>query len=202
MRRTTLIALALLLAGSGITRADEPAMLNVPPAGCTALFNGKDLTNWKADAKQAEHWKVVDGVLTYDGKATDLVTQKDYGNFILYVDWKIPKGGDSGVFLRGQPQVQIWDNKEGSGGLWNNKEHTSKPLVFADNPVGEWNSFKIQIVGENVTVHLNGKLVVDNTPMDTIKGRKKGSIMLQHHGSLLWFRNIYVKELPDDAAAK
>jgi hypothetical protein len=202
MQRTILVALALLLSGSGITRAGEPAKLNVPPAGFTALFNGQDLTNWKADAKQAEHWKVVDGVLTYDGKANSLTTEKDYGNFILCVDWKIAKGGDSGVYLRGQPQVQIWDNKEGSGALWNNKAPNNKPLVFADNPVGEWNTFKIQLVGEKVTVHLNDKLVVDNLAMETLKGRKKGPILLQHHGSPLWFRNTYIKELPDDAAAK
>jgi hypothetical protein len=200
MQRTIVFAAALLMVTGAKLQAGEPAKLNVPPPGFTALFNGKDLTNWKSNAKQVEHWKVVDGVLTYDGKSGDLVTDKDYGNFILFVDWKIPKGGDSGVFLRGAPQVQIWDNKEGSGGLWNNKAHASKPLVFADSPIGEWNTFKIQLLGENVTVHLNGKLVVDNTPMDTLGGKKRGTIMLQHHGSPLWFRNIYLQELPDEPA--
>ncbi len=200
MRSTVLVSATLLILAGLASAADEPGKLNSPPPGFTALFNGKDLTNWKATAKQAEHWKVVDGVITYDGKASDLVTEKDYGDFILFVDWKIPKGGDSGIFLRGAPQVQIWDNKEGSGGLWNNSKHSNKPLVFADNPIGQWNTFKIQLVGENATVHLNGKLVVDNLPMDTIKGKKKGPIMLQHHGSPLWFRNIYLKELPVGAA--
>jgi hypothetical protein len=196
MRNSILLSAALVVAAALAARAQEANKLNAPPPGFTALFNGKDLANWKTDAKQEEHWKVVDGVITYDGKTRDLVTEKNYGNFILYVDWKIPKGGDSGIFLRGAPQVQIWDNKEGSGGLWNNAKLGKQPLVFADSPIGEWNTFKIQLVGDNVTVHLNGKLVVDNIPMETIKGRKTGPIMLQHHGSPLWFRNVFIKELP------
>lgn len=195
MRRTVVFALALLIPAGAALGAGEATKLNVPPEGFTALFNGKDLTNWKVEQQTAEHWKVRDGVLCYDGKGRSLPTEKEYGDFILYVDWKIQKGGDSGIYLRGAPQVQIWDREEGSGGLWNNKEHPSKPLVAADKPAGEWNTFKIQLKGENVTVHLNGKLVVDNTPMDTLKGRQKGPILLQHHGNPLWFRNIFIKEL-------
>jgi hypothetical protein len=196
MRRNLVLAAALWVLAGAIALAEEAAKLNVPPPGFTALFNGQDLTNWKADGKQADHWKVIDGVITYDGKSGDLVTAKDYGNFILCVDWKITKGGDSGIFLRSAPQVQIWDNKEGSGGLWNNSKHSNKPLVFADNPPMQWNSFKIKIVGEKVTVHLNGKLVVDNLVMDPLGGRKKGPIHLQNHGTPLWFRNIFIQELP------
>ena len=197
MQRSWIILLGVLLVlVTATVQAAED--LNVPPEGFTALFNGKDLSGWKVTPKLAEHWKVEDGVLVYDGKGGSLVTEKEFADFILYVDWKIQKGGDSGIFPRGAPQVQIWDidrNPEGSGGLWNNKQHPSKPLVPADNPVGQWNTFKIQMTGENVTVHLNDKLVVDNTPLDTLRGRKTGPIVLQHHGNPLWFRNIYIKEL-------
>ncbi len=178
---------------------DDAGKLKSPPEGFTALFNGKDLAGWKVDERNAAHWKIVDGAIEYDGRGGSLPTEKDYGNFILMVDWKIQKGGDSGIFLRGRPQVQIWDvdaHKEGSGGLWNNKEHAREPLVPADNPVGQFNSFKIQLVGDKVTVHLNGKLVVDDTPMDTIKNTATGPILLQHHGNPLSFRNIFIKELP------
>jgi hypothetical protein len=195
MRRTILIAAAVLTGLAASALAADEQKLNVPPDGFVALFNGKDLTNWKTSPTTAEHWKVVDGVLQYDGKGGSLGTEKDYGNFVLYVDWKIQKGGDSGIYLRGQPQVQIWDREEGSGGLWNNKEHESKPLARADNPPGEWNTFKIELVGNKVTVYLNGKLVVDKTPMDTLKS-DKGPILLQHHGNPLEFRNIFIKELP------
>jgi len=194
-----LVGFALCWTSAGLA-AEEQRPLNQPPPGFRALFNGKDLTGWKADERLKEHWKVVDGVLCYDGKAGSLQTEEEFGNFILYVDWKIEKGGDSGIYLRGCPQVQIWDREEGSGGLWNNKQHESKPLVRADNPPGEWNTFKIEMVGEKVTVYLNGKLVVDHTPLDTLRGRTKGPILLQHHGHPLWFRNIFIKELPAEGS--
>ena len=219
MRRLKWLGVAMLGVAAVTLAAD-----NTPPEGFTALFNGKDLTGWKglvgnpksraamkpealaeaekkATEKALEHWKVVDGVIEYDGKANSLCTAKDYANFELYVDWKIPPGGDSGIYLRGTPQVQIWDNKVGSGGLFNNQKNPSKPLVFADNPVGEWNTFYIKMVGEKVTVKLNGKLVVDNVTMENYWERDKpiyptGQIELQHHGSKLWFKNIYLRELP------
>src|SRR5436305_864827 len=210
---------------------------NKPPEGFTALFNGKDLSGWHglvelpdrakltpeqltkkqedANKKFLPHWKVVDGVLTYDGKGQSLGTVKDYGNFELYVDWKIGPKGDSGIYLRGQPQVQIWDSDSlsgglaidkgtGSGGLWNNPRNSpgQKPLLKADNAVGEWNTFHIILKGDKTTVFLNGKKVVDEAPLLNYweKGKPvptKGPIELQHHGDHLWFKNIYVKALPD-----
>ena len=103
------------------------------------------------------HWSVKDGILIYDGKGQSLQTVKDYGNFEFFVDWRIQKAGDSGIYLRGTPQVQIWDNPVGSGGLFNNQKNPSKPLVVADKPVGEWNTFWIRMVGDKVTVKLNDK---------------------------------------------
>jgi Domain of Unknown Function (DUF1080) len=197
---------------------------NMPPPGFIALFNGKDLTNWQGlialptrmklspedlakkqkevDAKMVEHWTVKDGILVYDGKNNNLQTSKDYGNIELYVDWKIAKKGDSGIYLRGNPQVQIWDNPEGSGGLYNNQKNRKTPLVFADNPVGEWNTMHLIMKDDRVTVYLNGKKVVDDTPLENYWMRnqplpKVGPIELQHHGDPLWFKNIYLKELRD-----
>src|SRR5262245_10481269 len=207
-----------LLAMQG--RAGEKATPedNTPPKGFTALFNGKNLDNWQglvelperaksspeelakkqkaANKKYLPHWTVKDGILHYDGKGQNLQTAKDYRNFELWVDWKIGKGGDSGIYLRGNPQVQIWDNKEGSGGLFNNRKNPSKPLKYADKPVGQWNTFRIIMKGDKVTVYLNGVLVVDNTPLENYwdKGKKPlpeaGPIELQHHGDPLWFKNI------------
>ncbi|MGE3313477.1 MAG: DUF1080 domain-containing protein [Planctomycetaceae bacterium] len=206
---------------------------NVAPKGYTALFNGKDLSGWKglvgnpksrkemapeklaeeqksADEKMRAHWKVEDGALVFDGKGDSLCTAKDYGDFELLVDWKILKAGDSGIYLRGWPQVQIWDPDEpsykkhgadkGSGSLWNNAKHERFPLVRADNPVGEWNTFKIRMVGDKVSVWLNDKLVTDNVVMEIYTDKDKpidatGQIELQNHGNTLYFRNIYVKDL-------
>jgi len=200
---------------------------NKPPAGFTAAFNGKDLTGWKglvgnpkrravmtaeqlaaaqekADENMRKHWKVDDGTLVFDGKGGPLCTAKDYEDFEMYVDWKIHAGGDSGIYLRGSPQVQIWDPKrhpEGSGGLYNNQKNPRKPLVCADNPPMQWNRFRIKMIGERVWVWLNGELVVDNTVMENYWERGKpiypsGQIELQNHGSTLWFRNVYIREIP------
>lgn len=217
--------------GSAV-RGDEK--LNTPPEGYVALFNGKDLTGWKglvgnpksraamkpeelaaaqkaADDKMRAHWKVVDGIIVFDGKGDNLCTEKDYGNFELFVDWKIEKGGDSGLYLRGSPQVQIWDTEhepyfkmgadKGSGAFWNNQKHPRMPIAKADKKAGEWNTFWIKMVGEKATIKLNGVLVVDDTVLENYWERDKpiyprGSIELQNHGNTLYFRNLYLKELP------
>jgi hypothetical protein len=224
MRRLLLIALAgLIVAGpAGLSQAAD----NAPPDGFAALFNGRDLTGWKglvadpkaraamapeklaeaqkkADEEAKTHWQVVDGVIVFDGKGKSLCTAKDYADFELYVDWKIKAKGDSGIYLRGSPQVQIWDpadRPEGSGGLFNNKNHPSKPLKCADKPIGEWNTFRIKMVGENVTVWLNGELVVDDVVLENYWERDKpiypcGQIELQNHGNTLYFKNIYIREI-------
>ena len=205
----------------------SPAADNTPPEGFVALFNGRDLTGWKglvgdprsratmtpeqlaeaqkkADEGIRAHWQVADGALVFDGKGRSLCTGKDYADFELYVDWKILPGGDSGIYLRGSPQVQIWDpaqRPEGSGGLFNNKKHPAKPLVCADNPLGQWNTFHIKMVGQRVSVWLNDTLVVDNTVMENYFERDKpiyptGQIELQNHGNTLYFKNIYLREIP------
>jgi hypothetical protein len=227
-----LLTLAALLAAVAVSvHADEEKadpQDNVPPPGFTALFNGKDLRGWQglvelpqrkkltpeqleakqkeADEKYLPHWHVEDGVLIYDGKGQSLQTAKDYGDFELMVDWKIHKNGDSGIYLRGNPQVQIWDPDSkpaggiGSGGLYNNQKNERNPLKKADNPIGQWNHFHIIMKGDRVTVWLNGVKVVNGTPLENFWERGKplperGPIELQHHGDKLWFKNIYIREL-------
>lgn len=224
-----LFVVAVVIAAGSALAGERP--LNVPPEGFTALFNGKDLTGWKglvknprdrakmtreelaaaqaeADKQMVAHWSVQNGTLVFDGKGKSLCTAKDYADFELYVDWKILEKGDSGIYLRGTPQVQIWDvndgprNAVGSGGLFNNKKHPSKPLKVADNPVGEWNTFRIKMIGEQVSVWLNGELVVDNTVLENYWERDKpiyrtGQIELQNHGNTLYFRNIFIREIKE-----
>ncbi len=116
------------------------------------------------------HWKVENGELVNDGKGLYLTTDRDYGDFELMVDYKMLPLGDSGIYLRGIPQVQIWDFTEeakfklgadkGSGSLWNNKNEEGKfPLKLMDKPFGQWNAFHIKMIGERVTVKLNGEVV-------------------------------------------
>jgi hypothetical protein len=224
MKKISLLVVLCMVLAVGSLAAAAP---KVPPAGFTQAFNGKDLTGWKglvgdpekrakmsaeelskaqadADQKMRDHWKVQDDMLAYDGKGDSLCTAKDYANFEMYVDWKIEAKGDSGIYLRGSPQVQIWDPAMwpvGSGGLYNNQKNPKDPLVCADNPIGQWNTFYIKMVGEKVTVKLNDKLVVDNVTLENYWDRSKpiypkGQIELQNHTSPLWFRNVYIKELP------
>ncbi len=202
--------------------------------GFVSMFNGKDLTGWKglvanpiarakmtpaklakaqekADEQMRKDWKVEDGYLVFEGSGFDnLCTEKQYGDFEMYVEWMLDPAGpeaDAGIYLRGTPQVQIWDTARvnvgaqvGSGGLYNNQQNPSKPTKVADNKLGEWNTFYIKMVGDRVTVDLNGERVVDNVILENYWDRKLPifpveQIELQAHGSRCSFRNLYIKEL-------
>ena len=224
------VCLALVLAGGRQT----------PPPGFSSLFNGHDLSGWRGrqqdyspyeeakltredlaakqtawNADRDQHWRVDPATreLVSDGKGVFLATARDYADFELLVDWKmVAHNGDSGIYIRAFPQVQIWDPEnpkevkngapKGSGALWNdNADNPGKwPLVKADNPVGEWNTFRIRVVGNTVSVWLNGKQTVDNQVLDNYFDRTRpvlpsGPIELQTHGSEMRFRNIYVREI-------
>lgn len=206
------------------------------------LWNGKDLSGWHGqrhfdpyklesmpaadrakmraeDDASLSHWKVDQGELVNDGEGAYLTTDKDYGDIDLRLDYKTVALADSGIYLRGTPQVQIWDTTEkggkwnlgadkGSGGLWNNEakgawngqQNARMPLVLADKPFGEWNSLRIVQVGERTSVWLNGKLVVDWAVMENFWNRAlplraRGPIQLQTHGGEIRFRNLMVHEL-------
>lgn len=200
--------------------------------GIVSIFNGKDLTGWKGlvenpikraamnpdtlAAKQAKSdakalgkdWFVKDGELVFSGHGDNLCTVKKYGDFEMYVDWKIEPKGDAGIYLRGTPQVQIWDTSRvevgaqvGSGGLYNNQKHPSKPTSVADNAIGDWNTFHIVMKGDRVWVDLNGVRVVDNVVLENFWDRKlpifaTEQLELQAHGTLVSYRDIYVREIP------
>ena len=209
------------------------AHLNAMPYdhGFVSLFNGKDLTGWKglvgnpvsrskmseqelllaeaaASTKAQQDWVIKDGLLIFTGHGDNLCTVKKYGDFEMYVDWKITEKGDAGIYLRGSPQVQIWDTSRrevgaqvGSGGLYNNQKNQKIPLSVADNKVGEWNTFHITMIGDKVSVALNGVLVTDNVVLENYWDRKipifiKEQIELQAHGTYVAYRNIFVREIP------
>jgi len=174
------------------------------------------IATWTDDAK--EHWSVDGYELVNDGHGAYLTTDKDFGDIELLIEYKTVAGADSGIYLRATPQVQIWDTTEaggkwkigadkGSGGLWNNSKGApgKDPLVLADKPFGEWNSFRIVQIGDRTSVWLNGKQVVDQAPMENFWDREqpllaKGPIQLQTHGGEIRWRNIFIREIPTEEA--
>jgi len=237
------VIIVVVMSVSCLFGADDNA-LNNPPAGFTALFNGKDLTGWwwlstedprkwsalspeefkkKHDASLEDikqHWTVQNGELVNDGKGLYLSTEKQFRDYELMVDYKTVALADSGIYLKGCPQVQIWDYTEkggkwkigadkGSGGLWNNSKDApgKDPIALMDKPFGEWNHFRIIQVGSRTTVWLNDKLVVDNAIMENYFNRKMpiptaGPIQLQTHGGEIRWKNIFVREIPSEEANK
>lgn len=210
--------------------------LNQPPAGFKALFNGDTLDGWfghgtedprklwKMTAEELKahqektrqdirkHWSVDNGELVNDGGGLYLTTNENYGDFELWVEYKTVPKADSGIYLRGCPQVQIWDSTEkgnfalgadkGSGGLWNNSEGAAgkNPMHKMDRPFDEWNQFRIFMIGERVTVFFNGKKVVDNAVMENYFDRAnpifpRGPIQLQTHGGKIRWRNVFIREI-------
>lgn len=205
------------------------------------LFNGTNLIGWwgegttdprsyidlPADELQArkdasladiqEHWSVEvhGGVpeLVNDGQGLYLTTDSFYADFDLRLEYKTVAGADSGVYLRGVPQVQIWDTTEaggkwnigadrGSGGLWNNSAGApgKDPLVHADKPFGKWNKLRVRMEGETVTVWLNNELVVDEARLENYYDRSvsvpdRGPIQLQTHGGEIRWRRVVITDL-------
>lgn len=205
-------------------------------SGFVSMFNGKDLTGWKglvenpitrakmkpeelakkqavADETMRRDWKVNDGLLEFVGHGFDNICTKNlYRDFEMYVDWKLYAEGteaDAGIYLRGTPQVQMWDTSRrnvgaqvGSGGLYNNQVNPSTPSHVADNKLGTWNTFYIKMVGDRVTVVLNGEKVVDNVILENFWDRSLPifpieQIELQAHGTRVAYRNLYINELPE-----
>jgi hypothetical protein len=212
-----------------------------PPSGFVALFNGKDLEGWwGADTEDPRkymalpadefknkhdtsldnirrHWRVENGELVNDGQGLYLTTDEFFGDFELLVDYRTVPLADSGVYLRGCPQVQIWDHTEkdkfnlgadkGSGGLWNNSAGAAgkDPLVLADKPFGQWNHFRIIMVGSRVWVWLNGKQTVNGALMENYYDRKlpvppSGPLQLQTHGGEIRWRNLFLRKIGSDEA--
>ena len=243
--RNVMAAVGVLVAvacGVG-SAADRPDNVALP--GFANLFNGRDLAGWRGrqqdyspyeeaklspeqlaekqqqwNADLAKHWRVDEKTheIVNDGHGVYLTTDKDYGDFEMYADWlMVSHNGDSGIYLRTVPQVQIWDPEngrekkngadKGSGALWNdNNDNPGKwPLVKADKPIGQWNTFHIKMIGSRVWVWFNDQLTVNGAVIDNYFDRKRpvparGPIELQTHGSEMRFRNLYIRKIPAEEA--
>ena len=188
----------------GVTTEDG---FDNPKVRQAATDEKKSLMQKIADLGMRNHWSVRNGNLYFDGYkgGYSLATKEDYADFEMWADWRTMSiTGDSGLYLRGSPQVQIWDAHNqwgiGSGGLYNNQKNPHDALSIADRPVGDWNRFHVIMRGEKVTVWLNGVLVVDNVTLENYWDRSqpifpKEQIELQCHGDPTEWRNIFIREL-------
>jgi hypothetical protein len=192
---------------------DHRKLLAMPEADRAAQIAKWTKTLTEVDAKTGKpNWHVENGELVNGGNGAYATTEKDYGDFELLLEYKTVPLADSGIYLRGVPQVQIWDSTEkakfnigankGSGGLWNNSPGApgKDPLVLADKPFGQWNSFRIVMVGSRVSVWLNGQSVVQHAVMENFYDRKKpiparGPIQLQTHGGEIRWKYVFSREI-------
>jgi hypothetical protein len=177
------------------------------------LFNGKDTTGWKLRRKDGHNsWSVENGVLkntvNKGEHGTDLVTEKKFWNFTVKYEYMVPDNSNSGFYLRGRHEIQILGDyksgkasKGGNGAIY---QHTA-PSEFASKPGDQWQTVEATMIGNKITVILNGKKIHDNMECNKATGSQiddkvtePGPIFLQGDHGTVSFRNIQIKELPKE----
>lgn len=209
MNKHLAIAVVLLLVITASAHAAKPKA----DEGFTPLFNGKNLDGWVVVGKP-QGWKVKDGVIHSDGGKGGnwMRTKKQYGDYILRLQWRISKGGNSGIFIRctekGSPwltgyEVQILnapsDKSHCTGSLYGYAAVESIP----DSSPDKWHSYEIRCRGSRITVVVDGQTCVDFDQAKSDKAKDKplsGHIGLQDShspkGHFIEFRDIKIKTLP------
>jgi hypothetical protein len=206
MKKALILLTSLaLLSGAAVLAAEDD--------GFVSLFNGKDVTGWKLRNPNGHNsWTVQEGILKNTVEkgvhGTDLVTEKKFWNFTVRFEFMVPDNSNSGFYLRGRHELQILGDfksgkpsKGGNGAIYNFKE----PDVFASKPATEWQTCEATMIGNKITVTLNGKKIHDNVACDRATGseidnkvKEPGPIFLQGDHGTVWFRNLRIKELPKE----
>jgi 3-keto-disaccharide hydrolase len=221
--RTTYRRMTALGAGLALMALAAAALCQAPAdEGWVELFNGKDLTGWKlVNPDGPNGWSVKDGILTNvsteQQRSTDLMTERTFTDFELHVEFRVPPGGNSGVYPQGRYEVQVLDSASATelgpgicGGIW----ATAPPLKNAAKPAGEWQTFDITFTAPQfdrdgkllsnarATVLLNGEKVQDNTEIKAPTGgevdrnvSRPGPLMLQGNHTSVEYRNIRYRPL-------
>lgn len=178
--------------------------------GFKPIFNGKDTTGWKLRRADGHNsWTIENGVLkntvNKGEHGTDLVTEQKYWNFTVRYEFLVPDGSNSGFYLRGRHEIQILGDfksgkpsKTGNGAIYNQ----TAPSEFASKPGGEWQTCEATIIGNKITVILNGKKIHDAVECNVATGSEidknvtePGPLFLQGDHGTVWFRNMRIKEL-------
>jgi hypothetical protein len=166
------------------------------------LFDGKTMEHWDVQHKdRPSGWSVVEGAMTNEAKANNLVSKHRFDNFRIRCEYKLEEKSNSGIYLRGRYELQVLDDAGKEPGSHSHMSLYSrvKPLVNASLPAGQWQFMEATIVGNRLTVSLNGKKVHDNILIDGITGGaldsnegEPGPIMLQGDHGKVWFRKVTV----------
>jgi hypothetical protein len=189
------------------------------------LFNGTDLSGWKyvtsdPKVKMEDVWTVKDGVIHCAGHPAGYIrTEKDFTNYILKLQWRTLKKGNSGCLIRVQEPDKVWPksiecqlNAGDAGDIWVIDEfpikfdprtkregrHIIKFEKSSEKPAGEWNQYEITADGTNLTLKVNDVLQNQATEVEVVPGK----ILLQSEGQIIEFRNIELTELPAHKDAK
>jgi hypothetical protein len=204
-KNVLLAALALNLTSLAALAADE---------GFRPLFNGKDISGWHLrNAGGHNSWAVLPGGVLKNTvekgmHGTDLVTDQKFWNFTVRYEYMTPENSNSGFYLRGRHEIQILgDHKSGktspgsNGAIYNFKA----PDKFVTKPTGEWQQVEATMIGNRITVVMNGVKIHDNIECTRATGseidnklNEPGPIFLQGDHGTVSFRNIQIKELPKE----
>ncbi|MBO0721509.1 MAG: DUF1080 domain-containing protein [Blastocatellia bacterium] len=172
------------------------------------LFDGKSIDNWDAQYKdRPSGWTIVDGAMTNTPPhGNNLVSKHQFKDFKIHCEYKVEKNSNSGIYLRGRYELQVLDDAGKPPEIHGHMALYSRvaPLVNASLPVGQWQVMEATIVGNRVTVFLNGKKVQDNITIDGITGGaldskegEPGPIMLQGDHEKIWYRKVIVTPISD-----
>ena len=163
------------------------------------LFNATDLDGWVVIGDRPSNWKVIEGVLCNEGTGANIRTESEFRDFKLHLEFKIPKGSNSGIYLRGRYETQVEDlhgkppHNRSVGGIYG---HLA-PTVNMVKPAGEWNVVEATLIGYRVTVVVNGETTIDGKLIPGITGgaldaneREPGPIMFQGDHGPVYYRNV------------
>ncbi len=185
------------------SRAPKLESLENPIWGAPrAIFNHKNLDDWHASGEN--QWTVENGILTSKKAGANLITDEKFSDFKLHIEFRYPKGSNSGIYLRGRYEVQIADNKGNAasdimfGGVYG----FLTPNVMVAKSPGEWQAFDITLIGRRVTIVANGKTIINDQIIPGITGGaldsregEPGAFMLQGDHGPIEYRNIVVTPL-------
>ena len=205
--RFLLISGLALVSQFTVSRADDAADLNAlskadKDAGFVSMFNGKDFTGWRFEGKESppkelpDNWSVADGLIKRSGGGKpNLGSAKAYADFEMKFEWRAVKDKyNSGFFIRSGEKVganQINLAKGSEGAFIGGKLTGAMPVPKLQKPAGEWNEWRVLVVGEKVTFWCNGELAWEGTGIQP----KEGYIGLQAEGAALEFRKLRIREV-------